>query len=338
MRAAILMTTYNGEKFLKQQIESIIHQTYKDWELFICDDGSVDTTMHILNEYKKKETRIKEIFINDSDCHGAYLNYFFLMRKVKDKYKTEKYDYYFYCDQDDIWIPEKMQMEIEIIEQWRKKKENQTPCLVYSDLELIDEKGKKMHKKMSDIKELELENPFNIFFCPAYVWGTTMAHNQALWDLLIIPDNIPDITSHDNYVGFYAVTFGIIHYIDKPLVLYRRHLTNTSPMQRKYNLFTALERGIRCYKMIIESHSRDIWNILYFIENAPYKTEKVEALQCAVQRGGIFALKYIKQQKISSYPNIYNKIALKWILLFKLYKHSDCFKKYNYGKNRGKTI
>ena len=78
------MATYQGEKYIREQLESIISQDFTNWELYISDDGSNDDTLKILQEYKKSEQRIIEIIHNNGE-HGAFANFFNLMRYVHDK-------------------------------------------------------------------------------------------------------------------------------------------------------------------------------------------------------------------------------------------------------------
>ena len=94
----ILLATYNGEKYVIEQIESILHQTYKNIRLLISDDCSTDDTRQILEQYQKKDNRI-EIFFQEKNL-GYIRNFAFLLNQVKNKY-------YMLSDQDDVWLPER---------------------------------------------------------------------------------------------------------------------------------------------------------------------------------------------------------------------------------------
>ena len=118
----ILLATYNGEKYIREQIDSILNQTYKEFRLLISDDGSTDGTRDILNEYKAKDDRI-EIFMQEENL-GVVKNFEFLLKKVEAKY-------YMFSDQDDIWKDEKIEKSLKKIEEGFD--------LVYSDLEVVDE-------------------------------------------------------------------------------------------------------------------------------------------------------------------------------------------------------
>ena len=104
----ILLATYNGEKYVIEQIESILHQTYKNIRLLISDDCSTDDTRQILEQYQKKDNRI-EIFFQEKNL-GYIRNFAFLLNQVKNKY-------YMLSDQDDVWLPEKVEKSIQFLKQ-----------------------------------------------------------------------------------------------------------------------------------------------------------------------------------------------------------------------------
>ena len=102
MKINIVMSTYNGEQFLAEQIDSIQQQTFKDWQLLIRDDGSSDQTPEIIKSFVAQDPRI--VFINEHDREnfGVIKNFFTLI-------KHDKADYYFFSDQDDVWLEDKLE-------------------------------------------------------------------------------------------------------------------------------------------------------------------------------------------------------------------------------------
>ena len=109
----ILMTAYNGERFLRAQIDSILSQTYKNWMLFVQDDGSSDGTNVILAEYAAKDARI--CLYKNEGPHGAYLNFHSLVNKARN---AEAFDYYMFADHDDVWLPGKIEFFVRQMEQY----------------------------------------------------------------------------------------------------------------------------------------------------------------------------------------------------------------------------
>lgn len=125
----ILMATYNGEKYLKEQIESILNQTYKNIRLIISDDSSRDSTREILKQYEK-DNRV-EVHLQEVN-QGYVKNFEYLLKQVKS-------DIYMLSDQDDVWLPEK-------VEKTYKKMKEEDSILVFGDLEVVNENLETIHQ------------------------------------------------------------------------------------------------------------------------------------------------------------------------------------------------
>ena len=119
----ILLATYNGEKYIKEQIDSILNQTYRNFRLIISDDKSSDGTLEVLRQYEKKDKRI--IVYEQENNLGYIKNFEFLLNKVES-------NIYMLSDQDDIWLPEKVEASYAMLQ-------SQNADLVYGDLEVVDE-------------------------------------------------------------------------------------------------------------------------------------------------------------------------------------------------------
>lgn len=320
-KAVIMMATYNGGKYIEEQIKSLLNQTFTNWDLYISDDGSSDQTLQILNKYKSCDHRIKKI-LHHTMHHGAFNNFFNVINYVKS-IPNESYDYFFYCDQDDIWIDEKMENEIQCL---RKEKQ---PALCYSDLEFITEEGTDTDSKMSDYTDIDVtSNPYNLFFSYRYIWGTTMAHNRLLWKQMYVDENTGKYNiSHDNYVGKYAALFGKIIFINRPLVLYRRTGNNVSGTPGNYSKIDAIKRLFKKLPQIINQHATVYWEDLYFINVLNEKNSFTTELKSIINRGGVSALRFMKKYKIRTSESLISNYSIKLILLFKLYKHTKAFKR-----------
>lgn len=215
---SIAMTTYNGEKFLREQLDSILRQTYTDFELIICDDCSTDGTWKILAEYEKKDGRI-QIHQNESNL-GFKKNF----------EKTISFcngEYIAFCDQDDVWEDFKLQMSLDNIGTFPLLCTNSTVTdsklnpLGYT---LKDSIGlKKIPQSKDDlIKNLIHHN---------FVQGTTLLCNSEF-----IKRHLPipgDIIFHDWYFALWAAVENDIKYLDTPTVKYRQHNTNVTDNYRK---------------------------------------------------------------------------------------------------------
>ena len=124
---AILMATYNGEKYIKEQIDSLLEQTFINWNLYIQDDGSIDRTIEIVQSYDDSRITIVD---NGLTHPGPCLNFMNLLNIVESQY-------YMFCDQDDVWLPDKIAISYErmkIEEQYH----NDLPILVHTDYKSTD--------------------------------------------------------------------------------------------------------------------------------------------------------------------------------------------------------
>ena len=105
MKVNILMSTYNGQQFLAEQIRSIQEQSYTDWTLFIRDDGSSDNTKEILKDFEHQDSRIHLIDNDKSDNLGVIKSFHKLVNH-------DRADYYFFSDQEDVWLPNKLELSL----------------------------------------------------------------------------------------------------------------------------------------------------------------------------------------------------------------------------------
>ena len=214
MKVTILMSTYNGERFLAEQIESIRQQTYTDWQLLIRDDGSKDRTREIIQDFCQKDNRIHFVNPDSVENLGVIKSFFHLL-------KHQMSDVYFFSDQDDVWLPKKVEMQLE---EAIKYDDNQ-PLLVYTDLKVVDQELNVVHESMirtqSDHANTELLQEIT----ENTVTGGVSMINQALADLWTGQEEY-DLLMHDWYLALLAAAFGHLVYIDRPSELYRQHSNN----------------------------------------------------------------------------------------------------------------
>lgn len=211
MNVDILMAVYNGEKYIAQQIESIINQSYSDWTLHIRDDASTDTTRVIIRQYAGKYPDKIKFFSNLENSGSPKANFFELIR-------NSDADVIFTCDQDDIWERDKIEITLKEFENTTK------PLLVHSDLKVIDNENNVLFNSMIKTQHINISRTgLNQLLVQNIVTGCTMAFNKALADLLVEPELMP---VHDWWIAATASIFGSIKFIDKPTIKYRKHNDN----------------------------------------------------------------------------------------------------------------
>lgn len=217
-KIAILMATYNGEKYICQQIDSILSQTCTDWELYIHDDGSTDNTIAVVESYVEKYPD-KIHLIDGKSTGGAKYNFFYMFGQVEAPY-------YMTCDQDDVWLDKKIELTYDKMLAIEDKAD--VPCLVYTELRVVDSELNTIADTMSEYQSLDChKRTINQFILQNSVTGCTMMINRALRDKMLHITDIDNTIMHDWWAALVAAQFGKTAFIDEPTILYRQHGDNS---------------------------------------------------------------------------------------------------------------
>lgn len=216
---AVLVATYNGEVFLKQQLDSILNQTYSNIKIYISDDNSSDNTPQIIKTYKEKFPDKIFYTLNNSNF-GVVKNFENLIFNCKE-------DYMALSDQDDVWQVAKLEKQMDAMLELDSENIS-LPCLVNSDLCMIDEKDKIVHKSYFQFRNYVLNDKKDLghILGPSGIMGNTLLINKELKHIVLpFPDKL-DV--HDYWLGLNAELFGKRKTINKQLVQYRIHSNNVS--------------------------------------------------------------------------------------------------------------
>jgi len=255
----ILLATYNGEEFLAQQINSILNQTNTNWKLLIHDDNSTDNTTHIIKQYQKKYPDKIHFFDDTASFNSASANFNFLLKKAYS-------EYIMFCDQDDIWLPRKIELTFEKIKEMEKKYED-SPLLVHTDLKIVDSE---LNPVANSYWKYQNINPHKDAFTQLLVQNTitgcTVMINKNAAELASpVPNNI---IMHDWWIGLVVRKFGHISQIDESTILYRQHKNNDTGAKKysKYFIFKSavsiLKKDCTKYKIQAEIFLNRYKNIL----------------------------------------------------------------------------
>ncbi len=210
----VLLATYNGEKFLQAQIESIINQTYSDWKIFARDDCSKDRTVDILREYAA--TYPDQFYlIDNSDGNLGFVQNFSRLLEVVES------GYFMFCDQDDIWMPNKLEYFVGRMLEIERDSGQKTPILLHSYYETIDRAGNLLfvkdnaslkYRKNIHIKKIAIKN---------VATGCVSMGNFALCERI---RPIPAaIRYHDWWAAMVASVSGHIEFLPQATIYYRQH-------------------------------------------------------------------------------------------------------------------
>ena len=215
-KVSIAMTTYNGELYLLKQMESLISQTYTDFELIICDDCSSDNTLAILNTYASKDSRIR--VIKNSENKGYARNFISVIGLCKG-------EYIFLADQDDIWLPNKIERMVNCMQ----AKQN-IDLLVCKDIDFFDSQDslKNIHQKTDSIPR-KVTTKKSLLKC-AYR-GLNMCLRKTFIDFVLCnyDFSIP-FPAHDWLFQLFATEKESIYTLSEVLTLHRKHKNNTASL------------------------------------------------------------------------------------------------------------
>lgn len=218
MEIDILMATYQGEAFLAKQLDSILNQSFGNWHLYVCDDGSTDGTWEILSEYAGRFPNRITVWKNSVNSGSAAANFYGMLPLVKSRY-------FMFADQDDIWLPKKIEATYLAMRRMEEKYGNDCPVLVHTDLAVVDETGKMLEPSLCAYQKLSgTGRTLEKQLVQNTVTGCTMMGNQSLLKCLSV---IPDGTiMHDWWIALVASCFGKIGFLKTPEILYRKHGNN----------------------------------------------------------------------------------------------------------------
>ncbi|OCL91229.1 glycosyltransferase family 2 protein [Aliarcobacter thereius] len=215
-KITILLSTYNGEAYLKEQLDSLFYQTYKNFEIITRDDGSSDDTLKILRLYDIK-------VLDRTQNLGAKRSFFELL---KFAFMHSDSDYFMFCDQDDIWNDNKIEKTLEKMKEFENFYGSELPLLIHTDLEVVDESLKAISNSMWEYEYiLPKYNSLNRLLIQNTITGCTMLINRELAKKsLDIPENA---IMHDWWIGLVASCFGNIGSVNTSTIKYRQHGKNT---------------------------------------------------------------------------------------------------------------
>ena len=212
-----MMATYNGEKYLREQLDSIINQSCTEWKLFISDDGSTDNTVKILIDYKNKYPDKIELINLNKRMGGAKENFIFLVNNCP------KADYYMFSDQDDVWDKDKIETLLHCI----KNDKSTEGKLVHCKVSVVDENLNLIRENFRN----ETENSFSKLLLNNYIPGCAILFDDILKNKM---GNIPQTCyMHDWWIVLYAKLFGKIIYCDYVGNYYRQHENNVIGSEKR---------------------------------------------------------------------------------------------------------
>lgn len=213
MSLQILLSSYNGEKYIRIQLDSLLAQTYQDFKVLIRDDGSLDKTREILEEYTQRDSRITWYGLENL----GVVESFFDLIKCADL----TCDYFAFADQDDEWLPEKLEKAINVLQTNGLAE----PMLYCSDKIIVDEKLRPLDVQVArNIRKPSFGNAIVQGICT----GCTAVWNRKLMGVLAghMPRRIENVVMHDWWLYMAASCLGSVYYDEHAYIRYRQHQNN----------------------------------------------------------------------------------------------------------------
>lgn len=271
----ILMSTYNGEKYLEEQLQSIFEQENVDIYLVVRDDGSTDRTISILEKWKEKFIDKMSIIVGKNK--GWQDSFLTLMYEVRDM----NFLFYAFADQDDIWKKDKLYHAVQLL----KKNDSEGPCLYYGNQTVVNEKLEPLY----DIKEYKKWEGINrnrtLMNGGCLTLGCMMVWNKDLHMLATCANKsllLGKMIAHDQWLGMVTVWLGKAIYEDYSGIFHRRHITSVTNSGKrkslirkictKYPPYARVFYNCYCNKgFLCEEEDNYIKQVAFYRENILYK-------------------------------------------------------------------
>lgn len=249
-KVVVLLSTYNGEKYIDEQIESILQQSYSDVKIYIRDDGSKDNTKSVLKKYERKSN----IVINYGENIGFFASFLWLLNNC------EEADYYAFSDQDDYWFPEKIEVAVDAIKCY-----TDIPVVYCCNMNFADAEMKNLIKQNRKYP-YSIERTVVNGECG---YGFTQVMNSKTRELMLgkkAPTYVKSI-GHDAWVHMLCLSCGRVIYDEQVHANMRRHGNNTS-MQEYYGGTKWKHQLWRINQFLIHGYGKRIYReIWYFYKN-----------------------------------------------------------------------
>ena len=293
----IIMAVYNGQEYIREQLESLKDQTYTEWRLVIRDDRSSDKTAEIVKKFSDEVEQEVIFKVNEKPSGSAKNNFALLINDAKES------DYVMFCDQDDIWKKDKIEITFNKMKQAEERYGRDFPLLVHGDVEVIDENGNINADSMFEMSHINADSKLPQILIQNHVTGCTMMCNKKLIAGISEYASSEYIIMHDYLAALYASVFGKIEVIKKPLLSYRQHSGNSVGAKNNNNpvyLLKRLANGRKSYKEAMETSRHQV---KFFVE---------------IYRKELAAEKYCEEYELmSGYASLGSRAKLYRIMFYK---------------------
>ncbi len=216
-KVQILLSTWNGARWLPTLLESLRQQTFQDWQLLIRDDGSSDQTLRILLDWQALYPEKIAALQVGGEHLGSTASFSQLVT-------SSTAPYLLFCDQDDVWLPEKIEWQHRAMQKLEEQHGIMLPLLVHSDLAVVDAERQLQAVSFWRQRHLPVNQAKRAYLLTNVVTGCATLFNRTAANMAF-PAPLQAI-QHDRWLALVCAWFGHIQALDYPLVLYRQHDSN----------------------------------------------------------------------------------------------------------------
>lgn len=256
----ILLSTYNGERYLAEQLDSILAQTYTDWRLYVRDDGSNDSTIDILRRYANAHPKQIQLSLENNNL-GACASFERLLAQHGGA------DYYAFCDQDDIWMPDKLSICVEEMQRQEQFQPNKA-IVVHTDLQVVDAQLNRLSPSFWEYggicPDILDGNIHYLAICNSVTGCAMLMNNTARECALPFYANA---FMHDAWIGLRVLADGgVVVPINRATIYYRQHIDNVCGAQRyRFRMNNLREKYWLAKRSYATGHPLVFRNKLHFL-------------------------------------------------------------------------
>ena len=213
----ILLSTWNGEAWLAELLTSLNRQSFADWELLVRDDGSQDQTLKIILEWQREYGYHSSKLITDGEHLGSTQSFSRLVEHSTAPYLM-------FCDQDDVWFPEKIEFSLAALKKLESEYGAHIPALVHTDMAVVDEAKALEAVSFWTLRSFDVEQRKQAYLLTNVVSGCASIFNRAAASKAFpVPEQA---IQHDRWLALVCAWFGGIYALPQPLLFYRQHGSN----------------------------------------------------------------------------------------------------------------
>lgn len=277
-KISVVLCTFNGEKYIYEQLKSIENQSLQPFELIIVDDNSTDSTINKIKTYMEK-SKLNIRCVKNTKRKGVVKNFEYAISIANG-------DYIALSDQDDVWLKDKLKWSLCKMMDMERNNDD-IPILIHTDMKVVDENLHTLDESFMNCEGIEnkINDPSKYICVHNYVTGCTTLLNKKAVELILPFPNY--VLMHDWWIAFAISMVGRIGFINSPTVLYRQHGCNVLGAHKYisikglYNAFKFKNRLKRIEDILHQLKEISNYKNKLFIQYAPWIDDAYTAMKNA---------------------------------------------------------